>query len=112
MNPSSSQDFLSTLEKNQSKLILLSFTKSTCPACSQLKQYIETVKPKYNDKIEFINLDTKIFKKLANDNNIEYVPTSYLINYKKGKVVWSSKKIIGLNPKEIESVIQNKINSN
>ena len=112
MNPSSPQDFLSTLNKNQDKLILLSFTKSTCPACSQLKQYIETVKPKYNNKVQFVNLDTKVFKKLAIDNNIEYVPTSYLINYKKGKIVWSSKKIIGLNRKELENVIQNKINSN
>jgi thiol-disulfide isomerase/thioredoxin len=112
MNPSSSQDFLSALDKNQDKLILLSFTKSTCPACSQLKQYIETVKPKFNNKVEFINLDTKVFKKLSSDNNIEYVPTSYLIIYKKGKVTWSSKKVIGLNPKELENIIHNKINSN
>jgi thioredoxin-like negative regulator of GroEL len=111
MNPNSSKDFLSILEKNNNKNILISFTKATCPACNQLKQYLQSIKSKYSNKVEFVNLDTQIFKDLAIQNNIEFVPTSYLINYSNNKITWSSKKIVGLNPKEIENILDNKINS-
>ena len=105
MNPASSQDFLSILEQNSKKNIFISFTKETCPACMQLKQYIESIKSKYNDTVEFVNLDTQIFKELASQNNIEFVPTSYLITYSDKKITSSSKKIVGLNQQEIEAVL-------
>ena len=100
--PNSIQDFITILRENEKKYILLVFYMDGCHVCSEMEEYLFNS----NFNIPIIKLDITIFNDIANDNNIDKVPTSIFIICEKDTIIWNSEQYVGLDKNAIESIIK------
>lgn len=105
LNPLCPQEFIDILKKKQEQTYFLTFTRSSCPACIEMKHFLSGIEKKHPN-IVFINLEVEKFYELADLNKVEAVPTSKLIVIKNNKIIKSSEKVIGFNKAKIEKLIQ------
>lgn len=99
--PKSYNEFISILQANQNTLILTVFYMDGCGVCKEMDYYLATL----DQRLPIIKLDVNIFTQLANDNEINKVPTSVFIRVKEDKIVWNSQQFIGLDEKGIGGII-------
>jgi thiol-disulfide isomerase/thioredoxin len=105
--PQSIDEFVTILRANNNSFILLVFFMQGCHVCEEMEEYMTLVVNTFN--LPVIKLDVSVFGEIANDNNIDKVPTSVLIKFQNDAVVWNSTQFIGLDKNGIESAIRNVI---
>lgn len=88
-------------KENKKSIVIIDFMAKWCGPCRMQDPIIETLKKKFEDKVEFRKVDIDENYELANRYTIQAVPT--LIIEKDGKLL---KRYIGVTPlKELEKII-------
>jgi predicted transglutaminase-like protease len=72
-----------------------------CGVCKEMDYYLATL----DKRLPIIKLDVNIFQQLANDNEIDKVPTSIFIQVQKDKVIWNSQQFIGIDQNGIGKIL-------
>jgi len=75
--------------------VVVDFYADWCPPCQILHPLLEEISEKYREKIKFTRVNIGESEKIAQDYNINSIPT--LIFFKNGK---ETKRIVGLVGKE------------
>ena len=71
---------------SQSEVVLVEFYATWCPHCKQMMPIVEQVKELLEAQVPVLQLDIDENSEIADENNVESVPT--FIIYKGGKEVW------------------------
>jgi thiol-disulfide isomerase/thioredoxin len=79
------------------KVAVLCFHSTTCQPCIEMDEIIEEIKPKFEDKVDFISVvvDDPKEKPLIEKYEIQLIPTTFIFN-RKGE----AQKQVGVIPKE------------
>ena len=75
--------------------VVVDFYADWCPPCQILHPLLEEISEKYREKIKFTRVNIGESEKIAQDYNINSIPT--LVFFKNGKEI---KRIVGLVGKE------------
>lgn len=74
------------IEASKTQPVIVDFYATWCPPCKQLTPVFEKVSNQYKEKIKFIKVDIDQGKSIANQKNVQSVPT--LIFFKDGKEIF------------------------
>lgn len=74
------------------------FSSTSCPPCVEMKKVFDRIKPEYEGKVRFINVnvDTEGNYNLLREYEIKYIPTAYIID-EQGEISYHN---IGLIPED------------
>ena len=83
----SSQALIDNAKKDHLPAWLL-FHSQTCASCVEMEKIYQTLKPEYEGKIAFVNIDVNAPREasLLEQYKIQYIPTTYLQDGK-GKII-------------------------
>lgn len=84
--------------QEKGKPIWLLFSSTSCPPCVEMKKVFDRIKPEYEGKVRFINVNTDDRNNydLLSEYEIKYIPTTYIID-KNGEISYHN---IGLIPED------------
>lgn len=101
------QSTVSLIEKakKQGLPVWLLFHSTTCQSCIEMEQLFQALKPEFDDKVVFINVDVNspLEKELCDLYQIKYVPTTVFLN-SKGVVAFNYVGVI--KPDEMKSKLK------
>jgi len=106
ISPNTPKEFMKIIQSNNDNYLFLSLTKTGCPACNSLKDYLRKVEEK-KTVVKFINLDVSVFYEMAKLNKISAVPTSMLVKVVNNNLVPISEVIIGFSEEQVNKSIMN-----
>ena len=83
----SSQTLIDNAKKDHHPAWLL-FHSQTCASCVEMEKIYQALKPEFEGKISFVNLDVNnpLESKLLEQYQIQYIPTTYLLDGN-GKII-------------------------
>lgn len=67
-------------------VVLVEFFASWCPHCQRMMPVVDQVKQEVGDNVAVYQFDIDQYKELAEENNVEGIPT--FIIYKDGRPTW------------------------
>lgn len=67
-------------------VVLVEFFASWCPHCQRMMPVVDQVKEAVGDNVRVYQFDIDQYKELAEENNVEGIPT--FIIYKDGRQTW------------------------
>ncbi|SHH26159.1 Thioredoxin [Thermosyntropha lipolytica DSM 11003] len=84
--------------KEKGEPMWLLFSSTSCPPCVEMKKVFDRIKPEYEGKVLFINVnvDERGNYDLLREYEIKYIPTTYIID-KKGEITYHN---IGIIPED------------